>query len=68
MEEHEAVEVDIERVEKAGFVQGVVVFDVGGHFQHGADAIFDNGAEGVDGGSFGEGEFRVAVGHGFGSD
>lgn len=46
----------------------MVVFDVGGHFQHGADAIFDNGAEGVDGGSFGEGEFRVAVGHGFGSD
>lgn len=68
MEEDEAVKVGVKGLEEARFVQGVVIFDEGGNFHHRADAVFDDGAEWVGGGTFGEREFRVAVGHAFGTD
>ncbi len=68
MKENETVEVGIERLEMAGFMQGVVVFHVGADFQLVADSVFDNCSERVTGCSLWQGEFRVPICHAFGTD
>jgi len=68
VEENETVEVRIEGLEMAGFVQRVVVFDVGADFQLVADAGFDDGSEGVYGCPLWQGELGIPVRHAFGTD
>lgn len=68
MEQDKGVKVGVVGREGSGGVQGVVVFDKGGDFELMADPVFDDSTKWVFGRSFGQGEFAVAVGHGFGAD
>jgi hypothetical protein len=68
VETDEAVEIGVVGVEVACFMHGVVVVDKGAYFQGVADAVFDDGAEGIEGRARGERELGFAVRHGFGAD
>lgn len=67
VEEDEAVEVRVIRVELLRFVQSVEIIDIGADFEFVLDE-FEDGAEGVGRCAFGEREFGVTVEHGFGAD
>lgn len=66
MEKHKAIKVGIVGVEVSRLVEGVVVFDVRADLHLMTDPIFDDGAEGVDRGAFGQRKFRVSIRHAFG--
>lgn len=47
MEKDEAIKIRVERLEMAGLVEGVIVFDIGGYFHLMTNSIFHNGAKRV---------------------
>lgn len=68
VEEDEAIKVNVEGLEDAGFVEGVVVFDEGADLDLVADPALDDGAERVLRRARRQRELRVAVRHAFGPD
>jgi len=68
VEANEAIEIRVVGVEMPCFMECVVVFYKRGDFESVGEPVFDNGAEGIEGGTFGEGELFFAADHGFGAD
>lgn len=68
VEEHEAVQVRIERLEVLRLVHGVEVINVGRDLHLSAQAILDDPPEGILRGALREREFRIPVGHTLGPD
>lgn len=68
MEDDKAVKVWVVRLEVSGLVEGVVVIDIGADLHGVGDAVFDDGAEGIEWGLFWHRQFLLAVRHALGAN
>ena len=68
VEEHDAVEVGVKRLEVLRLVHGVEIVDVRADLHLATQAVLHNGAEGILRRALWQRELRVAVGHALGTD